>query len=303
MIRVATRGSLLARTQTQGVADAITAATGRECKLVTIRTAGDDVRKRLGTGAPGVFTSALRDALKAGEVDVAVHSFKDLPSAPEPGLVVIAVPPRANPLDAVVANTDLAGLASGARVGTSSPRRAAALRRMRGDLEIVPIRGNLDSRIRQVVEGSVDAIIVAAAGLERIGRLDEAVQLMDPAVMLPAPAQGALAVECRADDPLATELAALDDLPSRLTVTAERAVLRGIQAACTTAVGAYALIDGALLDGGLIDGDRLTLEAEITNHAGVGYARASGTASADLIEAEGLGLAVAAELLSFGDAE
>ncbi len=292
MIRVATRGSLLARTQTQGVADAITAATGRECTLVTIRTAGDDVRKRLGTGAPGVFTSALRDALKAGEVDVAVHSFKDLPSAPEPGLVVIAVPPRANPLDAVVANTDLAGLASGARVGTSSPRRAAALRRMRGDLEIVPIRGNLDSRIRQVVEGSIDAIIVAAAGLERIGRLDEAVQLMDPAVMLPAPAQGALAVECRVDDPLATELAALDDLPSRLTVTAERAVLRGIQAACTTAVGAYALIDRG----------RLTLEAEITDHAGVGYARASGTASADLIEAEGLGLAVAAELLSFGDA-
>ncbi len=293
MIRVATRGSLLARTQTQGVADAITAATGRECTLVTIRTAGDDVRRRLGTGAPGVFTSALRDALKAGEVDVAVHSFKDLPSAPEPGLVVIAVPPRVNPLDVVVANTDLAGLASGARVGTSSPRRAAALRRMRGDLEIVPIRGNLDSRIRQVAEGSVDAIIVAAAGLERIGRLDEAVQLVDPAVMLPAPAQGALAVECRADDPLATELAALDDLPSRLTVTAERAVLRGIQAACTTAVGAYALIDGG----------RLTLEAEITDHAGVGYARASGTASADLIEAEGLGLAVAAELLSFGDAE
>lgn len=293
MIRVATRGSLLARTQTQGVADAITAATGRECTLVTIRTAGDDVRRRLGTGAPGVFTSALRDALKAGEVDVAVHSFKDLPSAPEPGLVVIAVPPRVNPLDVVVANTDLAGLASGARVGTSSPRRAAALRRMRGDLEIVPIRGNLDSRIRQVAEGSVDAIIVAAAGLERIGRLDEAVQLVDPAVMLPAPAQGALAVECRVDDPLATELAALDDLPSRLTVTAERAVLRGIQAACTTAVGAYALIDRG----------RLTLEAEITDHAGVGYARASGTASADLIEAEGLGLAVAAELLSFGDAE
>lgn len=293
MIRVATRGSLLARTQTQGVADAITAATGRECTLVTIRTAGDDVRKRLGTGAPGVFTSALRDALKAGEVDVAVHSFKDLPSAPEPGLVVIAVPPRVNPLDVVVANTDLAGLASGARVGTSSPRRAAALRRMRGDLEIVPIRGNLDSRIRQVAEGSVDAIIVAAAGLERIGRLDEVVQLVDPAVMLPAPAQGALAVECRVDDPLATELAALDDLPSRLTVTAERAVLRGIQAACTTAVGAYALIDRG----------RLTLEAEITDHAGVGYARASGTASADLIEAEGLGLAVAAELLSFGDAE
>ncbi len=291
MIRVATRGSLLARTQTQGVADAITAATGRECTLVTIRTAGDDVRKRLGSGAPGVFTSALRDALKAGEVDVAVHSFKDLPSAPEPGLVVIAVPPRANPLDAVV-GSDLAGLASRARVGTSSPRRAAALRRMRGDLEIVPIRGNLDSRIRQVTEGSVDAIIVAAAGLERIGRLDEAVQLVDPAVMLPAPAQGALAVECRVDDPLATELAALDDLPSRLTVIAERAVLRGIQAACTTAVGAYALSDGGLL----------TLEAEITDHAGVGYARASGTASANLAAAEELGLAVAAELLGFGDA-
>ena len=290
MIRIATRGSLLARTQTMHVAEAITSLTGRECELVVIRTFGDDVTRPLGSGAPGAFTSALRDALKAGEVDAAVHSFKDLPSAPEPGLVVAAVPARANPLDALIARTDLAGLPAGSRVGTSSPRRAAALRRARPDLEIVPIRGNLDSRIRQVTDGGVDAIIVAAAGLERIGRLGEATQLLEPDVMIPAPAQGALAVECRSDDPLASDLAALDDASSRLVVTAERAVLRGVSATCNTAVGAHAEI---------ADG-HLKLTAEITDHAGIDYARVSLSAPAELDEAEPLGLAVAELLLGRG---
>ncbi|MGC4154807.1 MAG: hydroxymethylbilane synthase [Propionicimonas sp.] len=288
MIRIATRRSELARTQSQLVADALTALTGQPCTLVAIAVAGDDVTRSL-TGGPGIFTSALREALAEGRVDIAVHSFKDLPSEPDPALVVAAVPPRATPFDVLVAARPLADLPAGARVGTSSPRRAAALLRARPDLAIVPVRGNIDTRLRKVETGEVEALVLAAAGLERLGRLDAAVEVLEPAVMLPAPAQGALAVECRRDDPLHPVLAGLDDLPSRLAVTTERAVLRGITATCDTAIGALA----SFTDG------RLTLSAELTGHAGVDYRRVDETATVgNLGQAEALGLAVAAGLLS-----
>ena len=287
MIRIATRRSELARTQSRLVADALTACTGEPCELVAITVDGDDLSRPL-TARPGMFTNALREALARGRVDIAVHSFKDLPSEPDPALVVAAVPPRADPLDVLVAAAPLAELPAGARVGTSSPRRAAAVLRSRPDLVIVPVRGNIDTRLGKV-GSEVDALVLAAAGLQRLGRLDEAVETLDPLLMLPAPAQGALAVECRADDPLAETVAALDDLPSRLAVTAERAVLTGIDAACTTAVGALASFEGGLL----------RLAAELSDHAGIDYARVTDSAVVtDPGQAEALGLRVAAALLA-----
>jgi len=291
-LRLGTRGSALARTQSGLVAAALTAATGRPVELVVIRAEGDDVTIPLeAPPRPGAFVATLRDALLAGEVDLVVHSFKDLPSAPLAGLVVAAVPERADPRDALCAGdrVGLAGLAQGARIGTSSPRRDAGLRRVRPDLQIVPVRGNVDTRLRKVGDGQVDAVVLAAAGLQRLGRGDAISELLDPDVCVPAPAQGALAVECRVGA-LESVLASLDDDATRLAVTAERAVLAGVEAACTTAVGAYAAWRGA---------DELELLAELSDHRGIDYARSSRqvrvTTSA---EAEALGLAVARELLA-----
>ena len=291
-LRLGTRGSALARTQSGLVAAALTAATGRPVELVVIRAEGDDVTIPLeAPPRPGAFVATLRDALLAGEVDLVVHSFKDLPSAPLAGLVVAAVPERADPRDALCAGdrVGLAGLAQGARIGTSSPRRDAGLRRVRPDLQIVPVRGNVDTRLRKVGDGQVDAVVLAAAGLQRLGRGDAISELLDPDVCVPAPAQGALAVECRVGT-LEAALASLDDPSARLAVTAERAVLAGVEAACTTAVGAYAVWRGAA---------ELELLAELTDHRGVGHARSRRrvrvTTSA---EAEALGLAVARELLA-----
>lgn len=291
-LRLGTRGSALARTQSGLVAAALTAATGWPVELVVIRAEGDDVTIPLeAPPRPGAFVATLRDALLAGEVDLVVHSFKDLPSAPLAGLVVAAVPERADPRDALCAGdrVGLAGLAQGARIGTSSPRRDAGLRRVRPDLQIVPVRGNVDTRLRKVGDGQVDAVVLAAAGLQRLGRGDAITELLDPDVCVPAPAQGALAVECRVGT-LEAALASLDDQSARLAVTAERAVLAGVEAACTTAVGAYAVWRGAA---------ELELLAELTDHRGVGHARSRRrvrvTTSA---EAEALGLAVARELLA-----
>ncbi len=290
-LRLGTRRSLLARTQSQWVADAITAATGRAVELVTIRAEGDDVTIRLDAAPrPGAFVATLRDALLAGEVDLAVHSFKDLPSAPVPGLVVAAIPGREDARDALVARDGLglAGLPEGARVGTSSPRRAAGLLRVRPDLRIVAIRGNVDTRLRKVVDGEVDAVVLAAAGLVRVGRAAEITEYLDVELLLPAPAQGALAVECRVGE-LAQQLSALDDARTRLQVTAERAVLGGVEAACTTAVGAQAA---------WLDDDRLELMAELSDHRGVDHVRLARSATVVSIDdAERLGLEVAAALL------
>ncbi len=282
MIRLGTRGSSLARTQSGLVADAIAAAVG-PVETIVIRSEGDNTRVALDSFTrPGAFVAALQDALLDGRVDVVVHSYKDLPSASTRGLVVAAVPVRASMLDVLVARDGLSlvDLPLGATVGTSSPRRSAALLRARPDLTVVPLRGNVDTRLRAVTEGRLDAIVLAQAGLERLGLFSTDMAPLDTDVMLPAPAQGALAVECRADDPLAAALACLDDEPTRLCVTAERAVLAEVEAACTTAVGALARIESGWM----------SLEAEISDHLGVLYARrsdrievAEGTSAAEVL--------------------
>ena len=255
-IRLGTRASTLARTQSATVGDALAEVSGRPWVEVLVTTPGDDTTKPLDQpGTPGLFVSTLRKALLSGDVDVIVHSFKDLPSAPEPGLLLAAVPTRADPRDALVSRSGLglSQLEPGSVIGTSSPRRAAALRRLRPDLHVVPIRGNVDTRIRKVRDGEVDATILAVAGMARIGRADEITEILDD--LLPAPAQGALAVECRAGDTaMAMLLSRLDDPLARVLTAAERQVLVGINAECTTAVAA----------GATWHNDTLVLRAELT---------------------------------------
>ena len=200
-LRLGTRGSALALAQSGHVAEAITAATGRPVELVRVVTKGDTDRGAIAQiGGTGVFVTALREALAAGEVDLAVHSYKDLPTAPAVGLTIAAVPPREDPRDVVVARDGLTlgELPTGSRVGTGSPRRTAQLRGLGLGLEVEPIRGNVDTRIGYVRDGELDAVVLARAGLARLGRLDEVTEVVDPLQVLPAPAQGALAVECRA---------------------------------------------------------------------------------------------------------
>lgn len=261
-LRIGTRGSALARTQSGMVASAIDAAVGSESELVTVRTFGDDHPGPLAQmPQSGVFVSALRDALLAGSVDVAVHSMKDLPSAQVDGIVLAAVPVREDPRDALVTadGRGLADLVEGASVGTGSPRRAARLRALRPDLRIVDVRGNVDSRLARVTDGELDAVVLAVAGLARLGRTSMIAEHIGPDLMLPAPAQGALAVECRADDhETLALLAAIDDRPSRLRVLAERAVLSAVGASCASAIGALAALDGTLL----------TLDADASGLAG-----------------------------------
>ena len=204
-------------------------------------------------GGTGVFVTAVRTALLENRVDVAVHSFKDLPTTASPGIAVAAVPEREDPSDALCARNGLTfhSLPSGAVVGTGSPRRVAQLLALRPDLQVVPIRGNVDTRLGFVAEGRLDAVVLAAAGLHRLGRADAITELFDPQQMLPAPAQGALAVECRAEDRdnawYGDALTALDDGPSRTAVTAERSVLTALEAGCSAPVGAHAVVrDGEI---------------------------------------------------------
>ena len=243
-LRLGTRRSALALAQAGQVADALRAG-GHEVELVEVVTAGDRSTEALTTlGGTGVFVAELRTRLLAGDIDVAVHSLKDLPTAPADGLVIAAIPLRADARDAVVTRdgSPLSLLGDGSTVGTGSPRRAAQLRAMGLGLSVVPIRGNVDTRLRKVAEGDVDAVVLAAAGLARLGRLDEAAELLDPVQFLPAPGQGALAVECRsADEALRSALAGcLDDQDTRVAVVAERRLLAGLEAGCTAPVGALA---------------------------------------------------------------
>ncbi|MFT8394881.1 hydroxymethylbilane synthase [Propionibacterium sp.] len=264
-LRIGTRGSALALAQTRMVAAMIERTTGMSCELVTVRTEGDDLSIPLSAPPrPGAFAARLRDVLAEGAVDLAVHSFKDLPFAPAEGLRIVAVPPRAAARDALVSASGqgLDALPRGATVGTSSPRRAAALTRRRPDLQIVPIRGNVDTRLRKVRTGVVDAAVIAAAGLDRLGLGEQITELIDPNVLVPAPAQGALAVEMRADHPHADAVAELDDPGSRLRVVAERRVLAVVQATCTTAIGAYCQFSGSSLN----------LIADLTDHLDVEHA-------------------------------
>ncbi|GAA1272103.1 hydroxymethylbilane synthase [Sphaerisporangium rubeum] len=250
MLRLGTRRSLMATTQSQMVADRLTALTGATVELVGVTTFGDVTKAQLSQlGGTGVFVSALRDKLIDGEIDFAVHSLKDLPTTPDPRVVIAAVPPRDDPRDALVGPGELAGLAAGARVGTGSPRRVAQLRALRPDLEYVPIRGNADTRIGKIASGELHAVVLASAGLTRIGREAEIAEVFEPDAMLPAPGQGALAVECRAgDDELIELLGALDDPRTRAAVTAERTVLAALEAGCSAPVGAFAADAGHILN-------------------------------------------------------
>lgn len=274
-VRIGTRASKLALTQSQQAADQLAAVGGFPVALVHIKTEGDVRTGSLSQmGGTGVFVAALRDALLANKCDVAVHSLKDLPTGAAPGLTIAATPKRVDVRDALCARDGLklADLPEGAKVGTGSPRRAAQLRAARPDLDVVDIRGNVDTRLGRVpglsgnaedAPGDLDAVVLAAAGLERIGRLDVVTQFFETDVMLPAPGQGSLAIECRtADAPgrtglaetsegaqnaLAQALAALNDEDTRLAVTAERAVLARLEAGCAAPVGAYAYRKGSML--------------------------------------------------------
>ena len=298
-MRLGTRASLLARTQSATVGDAWSAATGADWEEVLITTAGDDTSVPLSQpGQPGVFVSALRAALLAGEVDVIVHSFKDLPSAPAIGIHLAAVPEREDARDALVSkgNLRLEQLPEGAVLGTSSPRRAQRMLALRPDIRIEPIRGNVDTRIRKVRDGEYDATILAIAGMKRIGREKEAAQILGIDQLVPAPAQGALAIECRQGDrDLMDQLKALNHKQSHLRAAAERAVLIGVEAECTTAVGAYAEIDKK---------GELTLVAELADHQGVAYERLSVNGIVkDKADAHALGLVAAAALLGRSSAD
>jgi hydroxymethylbilane synthase len=309
VLRVGTRRSALAMAQASGVAEALRAR-GREVELVGVTTEGDR-SARAGTpladaGGIGVFVAELRLRLLAGDVDLVVHSLKDLPTAPADGLVIAAIPPREDPRDALVSGDgrSLADLPSGARVGTGSPRRAAQLRAARPDLDVQPLRGNVDTRLRKVAEGEFDAIVVAAAGLARLGRLAEASELLDPASMLPAPGQGALAVECRAADleaqsPLSQAISSLDDGATRAAVTAERALLAELEAGCTAPVGALARVESGSDD---VNGDAVNLHlvAAVVSVDGATAIRRS--RSGPVARPLELGRRLAAELLAAGAA-
>ncbi len=293
-LRLGTRRSPLALAQSRLVAAAVVLAGGPEVELVEITTSGDlSTAALVQIGGTGVFVSALRDALLAGEVDLAVHSLKDLPVGPAEGLVLAAVPAREDPRDVLVARDGLtlAGLPPGSSVGTGSPRRAAQLLDHRPDLDVRDLRGNVGTRLAHVAEGRLDAVVLAAAGLSRLGLSGSATEVLDPSVVLPAPGQGALAIECRADraDVLAL-LAPLDDAPTRTAVTAERALLAALEAGCSAPVGALAETGagaGAYAAG-------LTLWAAVADPGGP-VRRMSATGHT--IDPEGLGRALAAQLL------
>ncbi|MEX5631128.1 hydroxymethylbilane synthase [Parafrankia sp. FMc2] len=326
-LRLGTRRSALALAQSGQIAETLRARLGRPVELVEIVTEGDRSQAAISQiGGTGVFVSALRDALLAGEIDLAVHSLKDLPTATPAGLVLAAVPPRADTRDVLVSpgGRTLAELGPDARVGTGSPRRAAQLRALGHGFEVVPIRGNVDTRIKKAIDGEVDAVVLAHAGLARLDRLDAVTEVIPPEVILPAPGQGALAIECartpdagpasdqtgpdrgRGIDGGLAELLrfVLDDASSSVAVRAERAFLAGIEAGCTAPVGALAQVlpgagshpdtrgDGAPAVGGI------RLRAVVSAPDGGRVLRRELTGSA--VDPEALGQRLADELLSAG---
>jgi hydroxymethylbilane synthase len=296
-LRIGTRASALAQAQSTEVADLLTEQTGRETELVKVSTEGDVNQRPLTEfGGAGVFVSALREALLAGEVDVAVHSLKDLPTAPAPGIVLAAVPVREDPRDVVVARDGLTlgELPSGSTIGTGSPRRAAQLRALGLGLEVQPVRGNVGTRIGLVTDGKLDAVVLAYAGLRRVGLADKVTEVLDPLQMLPAPGQGALAVECRVDEPeLAEQLReALDDPASRTAVSAERSVLAALEAGCSAPVGALAEV--ALGEGG----EEVWIRAVAAAVDGTQIVKMSTSGAVD--DPVGLGEALARDMIADG---
>lgn len=249
--RIATRRSPLARAQAELVADLLTAANpGLRSELVLVDTAGDLDRSRpIETlGERGVFSRGVQAALLDGRADIAVHSYKDLPTEPLAGLRIAAVPVRADPRDALVSRrgAGLAELHEGATIGTGSARRSAQVLGVRPDVRVQPLRGNVGTRVGRVQDGDLDAAVLAVAGLERAGLAGAISEVLEPPAFLPAPAQGALAVEVRTDTPDVDRLVQrIDDAESRAAVTAERAFLRDLRGGCNVAAGALATLDGA----------------------------------------------------------
>jgi hydroxymethylbilane synthase len=295
----------MAIAQSRQVAGMITERTGRQVEIVGVTTLGDVSRAQLTQiGGTGVFVSALREALLRGEVDLAVHSLKDLPTGPAAGIVLAAVPPRDDPRDALVARdgAKLADLPPRARIGTGSPRRAAQLLGLRGDLRCVPIRGNAGSRLGKVSEGELEAVVLAYAGLARIGLVNAVTQVFEPDEMLPAPGQGALAIECLEGEPeLAALLQAVTDQASVAAVTAERSLLEALEAGCSAPIGAYAAVPAAGGSGGVVHPGKqvqLRMRAAVMSPGGSRVLRALGAAPG--ADAWQLGRDLAAQLLRSG---
>ncbi|MGW0367050.1 hydroxymethylbilane synthase [Streptomyces sp. NPDC002990] len=306
-LRLGTRRSKLAMSQSGHVADAVRAITGRAVELVEITTFGDVSREHLAQiGGTGVFVTALREALLRGEIDFAVHSLKDLPTAQPDDLVIAAMPRREDARDALVARDGLTfeRLPDGARVGTGSPRRTAQLNHLAQSMgkriETVPIRGNVDTRIGYVRGGELDAVVLAAAGLNRIGRSDEATELLSVDSVLPAPGQGALAVECLASDAdLIAALGELDDPFTRAAVTAERSLLAALEAGCSAPVGAFADL---LADGQTVNEMRLRGVVGTLDGSTLVQLSTTGPVPQSYDEAMALGRELADEMLAKGAA-
>lgn len=299
-LRLGTRSSRLALAQAHSVAARVESLLAVEVEIVGVPTAGDRSASPLTEiGGFGVFVGAVRQALFDGRVDLAVHSLKDLPTVIDDRVTMAAVPVREDPRDALVARhgLTLGELPAGSRVGTGSPRRAAQLHVLGLGLDVVSIRGNVDTRLRMVAEGALDAVVVARAGLLRLGAQSAATEVLDPLQMLPAPGQGALAVEVATRSTgLCADLAgALDDAPTRAAVTAERAVLSEMEAGCTAPIGALCDVG----DGD--DGLELWLRAVIAAVDGSAVVRLSATGP--VADADGLGRRLARDMLAVGAAE
>ncbi|GAA1449800.1 MULTISPECIES: hydroxymethylbilane synthase [Nocardiopsidaceae] len=299
--KLGTRRSTMATSQSRMVADAITERTGQAIELELITSFGDVTKAHLTQlGGTGVFVNALRDELVAGTIDFAVHSLKDLPTAPADGLVLAAVPERDDPRDALCARDGLAfaDLPAGARVGTGSPRRVAQLAALRPDLTYLPIRGNAETRLGKVASGELDAVVLAYAGLGRVGRMDDVTDVFEPEQMLPAPGQGALAVECSAErrDGDLAYLATVDHPATRVAVVAERTVLSELEAGCAAPVGAYAEYDAGT--------GSLRLRAAVVSTDGTASVRGERTAdlasTGDLAAATALGRDLARSMIGEG---
>lgn len=308
-IRLGTRRSTLATTQSQMVADELAELTGRPVELVLITTQGDILTGPLANlGGTGVFVSAVREELLAGTVDLVVHSLKDLPTELQENVTLAAIPKREDAHDALCTKggteggQKLAELPLGAVVGTGSPRRRAQLRHARPDLELVDLRGNIDTRLTKVTQDQLDAVVLAAAGLNRVGISEAITELLDFDLMLPAPGQGALAIETRSTLPeespaLATAIARLDDPRTRLAVTAERALLRELEAGCSAPVGALAHVADSP------DGESATIELTGVVASEDGSQLIRDSISGSVADAQQLGIELARKILAQGAKE
>ncbi len=292
MLTIGSRGSQLALWQARWI-QARLQGFGVESRIEIIHTTGDKITdvalSKVGT--KGLFTKEIEEALLSGAIDLAVHSLKDMPTELPPGLILAGIPEREDPRDALIGGR-LSSLAQGAHVGTSSLRRAAQLRALRPDLELSDIRGNVDTRLRKLDEGKYDAIVLASAGLRRLGWENRITELLDPGVMCPAVGQGALAVETRDDSGEAYQICSrLDHRETRIAVTAERAVLAALGGGCQVPIGAYATLEGSTI----------LIRAIIVSPDGTQVIRRQATGAAR--DASVMGRALGDELLAEGGAK